>query len=66
VDEQVKETTEPKDQTKDYDRIIGMLEADTEPTITLDEADYRRYVQDEWDWTSQWKTTNAAYGVEDE
>lgn len=55
---------EPKDQTRDYDRIIGMLEKSTETDITLDEKDYERYVMDRWDWKDQWKTVSATYGVE--
>jgi len=51
----------PNDHTKDYDRVIGMLEMHTEDEVTLDARDFGRYVQDEWEWKDQWLTSNASY-----
>ena len=55
---------EPKDQTKDYNRIISMLENSTEKNITLDEDDYSCYVMDSWNWKDQWTTVSNSYGVD--
>lgn len=62
----------PQDHTKDYDRVIGMLEMDKGSEFPLDEHTYARYVDDDWDWKRQWLrmsnhyaagSTQAAYGV---
>lgn len=52
---------QPVDQTKDYDRVIGMLEMDTEDFILLEEQDYRCYILDEWGWTSVFLSSNSSY-----
>jgi hypothetical protein len=52
---------QPVDQTKDYDRVIGMLELDTEDFILLTETDYRQYVLDDWNWKANFLTSNAFY-----
>ncbi len=53
--------TEPMDQTKDYDRAIQMLEMSVDETITLEEEDFREYVQDEWRWKGQFNLSNVRY-----
>lgn len=40
----------PKSYESDYDRAIEMLEWETDSQIRLSEDDFRRYVQDDWDW----------------
>jgi hypothetical protein len=52
---------QPVDQTKDYDRVIGMLELAEDRVISLSEDDYSRYVLDKWDWTQHFSTSNSAY-----
>jgi hypothetical protein len=52
---------QPQDHTKDYDRVIGMLEMHTEDQVTLDARDFGRYVQDDWEWKDQWLASNASY-----
>jgi hypothetical protein len=52
---------EPVDQTKDYDRAIGMLEMDDNTVILLTELDYKQYVLDDWTWKDQFLHSNAFY-----
>src|SRR5271155_712033 len=54
---------QPSDQTKDYDRVIGMLELDTETHILLSEQDYRSYVLDDWNWKGTFLTSNSTYSA---
>lgn len=46
-----------------YDRALGMLELHTKTEMTLDMATYRKYVEDDWEWSSQAKMSNASYLV---
>jgi hypothetical protein len=51
----------PVDHTRDYDRVIGMLEMDVEEELTLSEMDYSQYVKDDWQWKRQWTLSNSGY-----
>jgi hypothetical protein len=51
----------PVDQTKAYDRAIGMLEMSVDETIELEEHDYQQYVLDEWQWSASATATNSFY-----
>lgn len=51
----------PVDQTKAYDRAIGMLELSVDDVIELEEHDYQQYVLDEWSWSAQTTATNSFY-----
>jgi hypothetical protein len=51
----------PTDHTRDYNRVIGMLEAHTGDTIELDEQTYAQYVDDDWQWKRQWAQTSNTY-----
>jgi hypothetical protein len=53
--------TEPSDHTKDYDRVIAMLEMSVDDTVTLDASDFDRYVLDNWDWSRFALSTNTSY-----
>lgn len=53
----------PQDQTYDYKRTIGLLKMSTETIVELGEADYARYVLDNWDWTKAFKTVASSYGI---
>jgi len=52
---------QPKDQTKDYDRAIGMLKLSLDKQIELTEQDYSQYVLDDWSWKKQFLHSNSAY-----
>lgn len=51
----------PQDHTKDYDRVIRMLEMSVEDTLVLSEHEFAMYVQDDWQWKGQFTTTNSVY-----
>ena len=52
---------EPQDQTKDYDRAIGMLEMSLEDDILLAENDFKCYVLDDWSWKQKFLASNSTY-----
>lgn len=51
----------PEDHTRDYDRVIGMLEMDKSPTFRLDQMTYGQYVNDDWTWKRQWAKMSSSY-----
>lgn len=55
------ENEKPKSYLKDYDDVIGMLELSVDNELTLNHQQYKQYVQNEWDWTRNWSTSNVAY-----
>lgn len=54
----------PEDHTRDYDRVLMMLNLDVRDEIELGEYEIASYVMDDWDWKRQWTTSNAAYLVQ--
>jgi len=52
---------EPQDHTKDYDRIIRMLEMSTKSTIFISEQEFCQYVQDDWGWKAQFISQTSNY-----
>lgn len=55
--------TEPRDQTKDYDRAIRMIEMDTSDVVSLNEEDFANYVMDDWGWMQNFLLSNSAYSA---
>lgn len=53
----------PQDHTKEYDRVIGMLEMDKGSEFTLDEHTYAQYVDDDWQWKRQWLKMSSHYAA---
>jgi len=53
----------PVDQTREYDRVIKMLEMSIDPTIELTQSEFSQYVMDDWSWKHQFTATNSAYTV---
>jgi len=51
----------PKDYTAVYDTTISMLQAHTGNEIELAADEYRHLVQDEWEWTRDFLTSNMRY-----
>ena len=51
----------PKNQTSDYDDIIGMLEWSTDETVELNQEQYKNYIDDKWDWYGHWSLSNSNY-----
>ena len=52
---------EPQDHTKDYDRIITMLEMSSDKIIELDSSSFDQYVMDNWSWKESSSLTNSMY-----
>ena len=52
---------EPQDRTRDYERVIKMVEMEIAETITIPEADFSRYVMDDWEWKANWTASNIGY-----
>lgn len=63
----------PEDHTRDYDRVIKMLELSISETFEMDEQMFAQYVMDDWRWKRDWlrmssryasASTQQAYGVD--
>jgi hypothetical protein len=52
---------EPRDHTRDYDRVILMLELAETERITLSEQEFSCFVLDEWGWREDFLSTGARY-----
>jgi hypothetical protein len=52
---------EPIDQTREYDKIIMMLEMSTDEIIELDERGFSQYVMDDWSWKANFLETTNPY-----
>lgn len=52
---------EPQDHTRDYDRVIRMLEMCTREEIFISESEFAQYVQDDWGWKRDFITSTAGY-----
>lgn len=52
---------EPADHTKDYDRVIRMLEMSTDDIVEIDSSAFAQYVMDEWSWMAAATASNTAY-----
>jgi hypothetical protein len=51
----------PCNYTKDYDRVIRMLEMSQADTITITEKQFSQYVLDEWGWSHVFERHIATY-----
>jgi len=51
----------PIDQTKDYARVIRMLEMCTQDVVIVSEQEFNQYVMDDWSWSHNVGTTNSSY-----
>ena len=49
--------SKPYSHVKDYDKVIGILEASLDEEFELSSDDFSRYVQDEWAWKGDFVTT---------
>ena len=52
---------QPESHVDDYDRVIQMLEWDTDSQVTLDHQEFQQFVQDNWHWKHQFQTANVMY-----
>jgi hypothetical protein len=52
---------EPSDHTRDYDRVIEMLELCVDQIVELDQREFAQYVQDDWGWRPDFVQTSSQY-----
>jgi hypothetical protein len=52
---------EPTEHTKDYDRVIRMLEMSTADEITITETQFSQFVLDEWGWSREFVGSTSRY-----
>lgn len=51
----------PEDHTKDYNRVIAMVEMSVEANIELTAVEFSQYVMDEWAWRADFIGTASNY-----
>jgi len=51
------------DYTSSYDTAIQMLEWSKDDTIEMASSEFRKLVEDEWDWTDAFLLSNSAYSA---
>jgi len=51
----------PEDHTDDYRRVLAMLDMSVDDVIELTNQEFQQYVQDDWNWKSQWIGSNSKY-----
>lgn len=45
----------------EYDTVIEMLKMSVDTEMKISQGQFRRYVQDQWEWKRQFDQTNAGY-----
>ena len=53
----------PVDQTRNYNRVIAMLEEHEGEKVQLPEQDFAQYWLDDWSWKRQWMASNSDYSA---
>lgn len=53
----------PKNQLKEYDTVLEMLELTADDTIVLDQDQYNCYMKDNWYWMNDFLVSNSAYSA---
>lgn len=53
----------PEDHSRDYDRVISMVQMDIGTEFTLDETHFAQYVQDDWKWKREFLSTSSSYAA---
>lgn len=51
----------PEDHTKDYERVVRMLEMSTASEISISEHQFAQYVLDEWGWKGKFALDTQRY-----
>ena len=52
---------EPVEHTKEYDRVIRMLEMSVADEVTITEKQFTQFVLDDWTWKSAFAAVNSRY-----
>ena len=53
--------TEPMDMTREYKKVIMMLQMSVDEEIELTNTEVQNYVMDDWSWSAQASASNTAY-----
>lgn len=53
----------PEDHTRDYDRVLAMLDMAEGETMHVTEQEFSQYVMDDWAWKRQFLTSNSTYSA---
>ena len=51
----------PENHTKDYDRVITLLEASLDEEFELSSSEFNQYVNDDWSWKQSFTTCSGMY-----
>jgi len=54
---------EPEDHTAEFDTAIEMLKWDTAGEVTLDRRDFKRFVQNKWEWEASFVANTQSYSA---
>lgn len=54
---------EPENHLSDFETAIEMLEWDTAETVTLDRRDFKRFVQNKWEWEQSFAGNTLSYSA---
>jgi hypothetical protein len=52
---------EPENHLSDFETAIEMLEWDTADTVDLDRRDFKRFVQNKWEWEQSFAGNTQSY-----
>lgn len=52
---------EPEDHTKDYERVIKMVEMSQDEILEISREDFAQYVMDDWAWRRAWVANTLSY-----
>jgi len=53
----------PEDHTRDYDRILRMIDLHVHEEIDISQDDFAKYVMDDWEWRRAFLGTSANYSA---
>lgn len=54
-------SNKPRNHTEAYTRAIALLKMSASENVVLTEQDFARYIQDDWDWKSEFQGASAIY-----
>lgn len=58
---EITELVQPADYTKEYDRVLQMLEMSVDDIIEITAQEFQNFVQDIWNWSQNWSISNSGY-----
>ena len=51
----------PQDMRDHYKKTISMISHAQDESIKIDEVDFNRFMEDDWDWKLEWASSNTGY-----